>query len=130
VLGFSELVPYVLELEFGERRRRFNDAYPAFFQFLDDLDDAWADRDRGIVTWVNQQPDPPAAVAARWRELAALGRYIDQGPGEVFLAGNALYLRAATVKYRWKQLARFLFRRPRAAHARSPAPDKTVSRPQ
>jgi hypothetical protein len=130
VLGFSELVPYILELELGDQRKRFNEAYPAFFQFLDDLDDAWADRDRGIVTWVNQQPDPPAAVAARWGELAELGRSIEEGPGEVFLAGNALYLRAATLKYRWKQLAMSLFPRPRDAHTRVPESDKTVSRPQ
>ena len=130
VKRFPVLLPYVVELDFGEQRKHFNDMYAGFSQCLDDLYDAWAGRDRGIFTWVNQQADPPVAVAARWSEIAELGRNIDDGPSEMLLSGNALILKVTMVKYRWERLKRLLFKRPTRANPRSQVPDDTPSEGQ
>ena len=106
----------MLEVDFGEQRNHLNDVYSEFAQCLDDQYDAWEVRDRGIVTWVNQQADPPAAVAARWIGIAELGRNIDEGPGELFLTRNPLLLRTATMKHRWERLTRGWFKRPSSAN--------------
>jgi hypothetical protein len=107
----TRLLFYVLEIEAGEQRERFNSMYEEFFVFQDDLYDFWDDRDRGFVTWINQQGDPVCAVVEKWNELAKMGRTIDDGPGEMFLLGHALMLKIAIVKYRWSTLLRRFFKK-------------------